>query len=352
MMFSKNSFIVRLIKRSGILLLLFYFVGCETPQPLTGWSGMTMGTTYQVKIAKANLSDNQLQNIRSNVDSALKEVNRQMSTYDPGSEISRFNKSDQTTAFEVSAEFANVVKKALQVYHSSDRVFDITVAPLINLWGFGSAGHRITPPTKKEIGAMLNNIGSHRLEVVNGRWLKKSISHLQLDLGAIAKGYGVDVVSMQLQKNGFTNFMVEIGGEVYARGEKNGEELWRIGIDTPMLASMPGQDLQAILALKDVAIATSGDYRNYFEYDGKIYSHTINPKTGNPVDHNLASVTVIANNCMEADALATAIMVMGKDKGLQFIEITPNAEAYFIVRIDKETYETFKSSGFDKYLQD
>jgi thiamine biosynthesis lipoprotein len=115
-MFSKNSFIVRLIKRSGILLLLFYFVGCETPQPLTGWSGMTMGTTYQVKIAKANLSDNQLQNIRSNVDSALKEVNRQMSTYDPGSEISRFNKSDQTTAFEVSAEFANVVKKALQVY--------------------------------------------------------------------------------------------------------------------------------------------------------------------------------------------------------------------------------------------
>jgi thiamine biosynthesis lipoprotein len=351
MMFFKFYFLKKLIKRSSFILLLFYFVGCEAPQPLSGWSGMTMGTTYQVKIAQVRLSDNQLQTIRSKVDSALKEVNRQMSTYDPGSEISRFNKYDKTTAFEVSAEFGKVVKKAIQVYQSSDKAFDITVAPLINLWGFGSEGHRITPPTKKEIGSMLKNIGSQHLETVNDRWLIKNKPQLQLDLGAIAKGYGVDVVSSQLLKSGLTNFMVEIGGEVYARGEKTGGDLWRIGIDTPMLASMPGQELQAILALKDVAIATSGDYRNYFEYDGKIFSHTINPKTGYPVDHDLASVTVIAQNCMEADALATAIMVMGKDKGIKYIESTKNAEAYFIVRKDKETYETYQSSGFAKYLQ-
>jgi thiamine biosynthesis lipoprotein len=309
-----------------------------------------MGTTYQVKIAQAGLVDDHLHRVRTKVDSALKEVNRQMSTYDPGSEISRFNNFDETTPFKVSKEFGAVVQKALQVYNSSDNAFDITVAPLINLWGFGAQGHRITPPTKKEIATMLKNIGSEHLEYVDENSIKKKIPQLEIDLGAIAKGYGVDVVAQVLQRNGFRNFMVEIGGEVYAQGEKAGGDLWRIGIDTPMLASMPGQELQAILILKDVAIATSGDYRNYFEYNGKIFSHTINPKTGNPVDHDLASVTVIAQNCMEADALATAVMVIGKDKGLKYIESMNKAEAYFIVRKDKDTYETFQSSGFGKYL--
>jgi thiamine biosynthesis lipoprotein len=338
------------IKRGSLLLLLFCFLGCERPQPLAGWSGMTMGTTYQVKIANVELSDKQMQSIRTQVDSALKEVNRQMSTYDPASEISRFNNYEETEPFEVSNEFANVVKKALHIYESSDHAFDITVSPLVNLWGFGADGPRITPPAKREVGTILNTIGSHHLEIVNDWSLKKNIPQLQLDLGAIAKGYGVDVVALVLKKNGFNNFMVEIGGEVYAQGEKGGGALWRIGIDTPKLASIPGQDLQAILTLRDVAIATSGDYRNYFEYNGKVYSHTINPKTGYPVEHNLASVTVIASNCMKADGLATAVMVMGKDAGMQYIESIGSTEAYFIVRKDKTTYETYQTSGFDKYL--
>jgi len=312
---------------------------------------MTMGTTYQVKIARVELSDIQLHSIRTKVDSALKEVNRQMSTYDPGSEISRFNKYEETAPLEVSREFADVVKMALQIYESSDHTFDITVAPLVNLWGFGADGNRITPPTKMEIGKMIKNIGSHQLEIVGDRSLKKKIPQLQLDLGAIAKGYGVDVVTLVLRTNGFTSFMVEIGGEVYAQGAKDDGDLWRIGIDTPRLASIPGEDLQAILNLRDVAVATSGDYRNYFEYDGKVYSHTINPKTGYPVEHNLASVTVIASNCMEADGLATAVMVMGKDAGMRYIESMNDTEAYFIVRKDKTTYETFQTAGFDKYLQ-
>jgi len=333
-----------------LILLLFYLFGCETSQPLSGWSGMTMGTTYQVKIARDSISKTRLENLKAKVDSALTEVNRQMSTYDPGSEISRFNKFADTTTFKVSTEFVEVVNEALKVYESSDEKFDITVAPLVNLWGFGSRGNRITPPTKKEIGAILKNIGSGNLKTDGIIGLKKKIPELQLDLSAIAKGYGVDVVSKVLSSEQYENFMVEIGGEVYARGDKAEGDFWKIGIDAPNLHSLPGQNIQAILSLKNVAVATSGDYRNFFEYDGKIFSHTINPKSGFPVTHNLASVTVVAQNCMEADALATALMVMGREKGLRYVETIEKVEAFFIVRKSRETYETFQSSGFAKYL--
>ena len=352
MMCSNMFSTLGIILRSSIALLLFYFTGCDTPTPLIGWSGMTMGTSYQVKIAQTTLSENQLKSIRSEVDSALYEVNRQMSTYDPGSEISRFNAFEEIRPFAVSPEFANVVAKALEIYKSSDKSFDITVGPLVNLWGFGAQGRRFNPPTKKEIHSVIKNIGSSHLKIVNDIYLVKHLPQLKLDLGAIAKGYGVDVVSDVLIKNNYRHFMVEIGGEVYARGEKEGGDLWRIGIDTPLLASIPGQNLQAILALKDVAIATSGDYRNYFEYDGKVYSHTIDPATGFPVAHNLASVTVIAQNCMDADAIATALMVMGHEKGLYYIESLQNTEAYFIVRLGKESFRIHQSSGFSKYLQE
>jgi thiamine biosynthesis lipoprotein len=173
-----------------------------------------------------------------------------------------------------------------------------------------------------------------------------------LDLSAIAKGYGVDVVARILIHERFKNFMVEIGGEVYAQGDKTGGDYWKIGIDAPNLHSLPGQNIQAILSLKDIAVATSGDYRNYFEYEGKIFSHTIDPTTGFPVTHNLASATVIAENCMNADALATAIMVMGREAGMRYIETIENVEAFFIVRKNTESYETYQSSGFGKYLTD
>ena len=144
--------------------------------------------------------------------------------------------------------------------------------------------------------------------------------------------------------------MVEIGGEVVAKGYNARGELWRIGIDSPGLANLPGQDIRTILALKDVAVATSGDYRNFFEYEGKIYSHTINPNTGKPVTHDLASATVIAKDCMTADALATAIMVMGKDEGMKFIEKIENAEALLITRREIDSYSSFQSSGFAQFI--
>jgi thiamine biosynthesis lipoprotein len=251
----------------------------------------------------------------------------------------------------VSAEFFSVVKEALKVYESSGKAFDITVAPLVNLWGFGSEGHRVTPPKSSEISSVLKNIGSMYLKTEGDHLLIKKIPALQLDLSAIAKGYGVDVVTRIFLQERLENFMIEIGGEVYTHGNKAGGEYWKIGIDAPNLHSLPGQNIQAILLLKNVAVATSGDYRNFFEYNGKIYSHTINPQTGFPVTHNLASVTIVAQNCMEADALATAIMVMGWEKGLDYIEKIENVEALFIIRKDKESFETFQSSGFSRYLQ-
>jgi len=350
-MYFKFQIYNNFLKGSSLILLLFYLSGCDTTQPLSGWSGLTMGTTYQVKIARASISKTRLESLRTMVDSALTEVNRQMSTYDPGSEISRFNKFADTTKFEVSTEFVEVVNEALKVYESSDKAFDITVAPLVNLWGFGVRGNRIAPPNKKEIGTILKYIGSSNLSTDGISGLKKKIPELQLDLSAIAKGYGVDVVARVLSHKGYENFMVEIGGEVFARGDKADGDFWKIGIDAPDLHSLPGQNIQAILSLKNIAVATSGDYRNFFEYDGKIYSHTINPKSGFPVTHALASVTIIAQNCMEADALATTVMVMGREKGVRYIETLTNVEAFFIVRKTKESYDIFQSSGFEKYLQ-
>lgn len=341
-----------IMMKGGLALLFFYFLGCSTSEQLSGWSGMTMGTTYQVKIVQKSPAANDLDELKSIVDSALTEVNHQMSTYDPASEIARFNQFRDTTAFRVSTGFVTVVKEALEIYESSGKAFDITVAPLVNLWGFGVTGDRIVPPAQTKISSILKNVGSKYLLTESDHFLKKKIPELQVDLSAIAKGYGVDVVTGVLRKKHYDNFMVEIGGEVYASGNKTNGELWKIGIDSPNLHSLPGQKIQAILSLKNIAVATSGDYRNYFEYNGKLYSHTIDPKSGYPVTHNLASVTVIARNCMQADALATAIMVMGKERGMDYIEKIDNAEAYFISRKSSETYETAQSSGFKQYLNE
>ncbi len=309
-----------------------------------------MGTTYQVKIFSQPFSESEWVRLRAKIDSALIAVNQQMSTYEPASEISRFNNFKDTTAFAVSPDFANVVSEALEISLKSDYTFDITVAPLIDLWGFGKNGNRIVPPSESELSDILRNIGSKNLGIIRGKALKKRIPSLQINLGAIAKGYGVDVVAKILFNEGLKNYLVEIGGEVFARGLNDRGEYWKIGIDNPDFASLPGQDIQAILQLNDNAVATSGDYRNYFEYEGKIFSHTIDPRNGKPVSHNLASVTVVAKNCMQADALATALMVMGREKGLSLIEKTDDTEAFLILRKDSQSLETFQSSGFSKYI--
>ena len=240
-----------------------------------------------------------------------------------------------------------VLKSAKHIYTESKGLFDPTVAPLVDLWGFGKSGRRDEPPSANEIKNVLQQIGMDKL-ILNKTSISKLHPGLQVDLGAIAKGYGVDVVAGLLYEKGYRNFFVEIGGEVVLRGKNNGK-LWRIGIDRPITEMTVQRQFQQILELTDAAVATSGDYRNYFTSGDTLYSHEISPLTGRPAQNRVASVTVVAPGCMMADGIATAIMIMGEEDGLQWIESKPGYEVFIVLR-DKEGFKEIFSSGFKKYL--
>lgn len=329
---------------SLFFVLLF---SCKQTQPVL-LQGRTMGTTYHIKIVDeipAQLSTSALQ---LQIDSLLAEINRQMSTFIPTSEISQFNKSTAGKPFKVSQDFIKVLRLAITINKESGGAFDATVGPLVNLWGFGRKGPRAVPPDEEEIASALNAIGSQYVSIIDDTAIVKSMPGLQLDFGAIAKGYGVDAVAELLACRGFANFMVEIGGEVIVSGQKENKK-WKIGIDRPEAGLQPGEHLQGILQIKDIAMATSGDYRNYFRYADSLYSHEIDPRTGRPVQNGLASVTVLAPSCMLADAMATAIMVMGADKGMKWIEAKAEIEALIIMH-DGENFREMKSSGLDAFF--
>ncbi len=345
-----NHFKKTQISRAAILsfiIVLFTAVSCSKPEPLL-LQGRTMGTTYSIKIADRLDGSQTAENIQRDIDSLLKEINRQMSTYIPASEISRFNSSQSTEPFKVSKDFIKVLSLSMDIYKESGGAFDVTIGPLVNLWGFGKNGTRSEPPAKEQVTRMLSTMGTKHLQILGGPMIVKSIPSIELDFGAIAKGYGVDAAGGLLLANGFKNFMIEIGGEVVVKGTKAGEK-WKIGIDRPAAGAQPGQNLQAILNIEDIAAATSGDYRNYFMHGDSLYSHEIDPRNGRPIQNGAASVTVLAPSCMLADAMATAIMVMGKEDGLKWVESKPGIEAMIIVHDGKDFKEAV-SSGFKAYL--
>ncbi|NOZ03337.1 MAG: FAD:protein FMN transferase [FCB group bacterium] len=333
--------------RLGIFFLLLLFVGCTRKPPEIVLTGQTMGTTYTVKVLPGDLPVNS-ESLQAGIDSVLVEINRQMSTYSEQSEISRFNRSRDLAPFPVSSAFAAVVQRALEISALTKGAFDITVMPLVDLWGFGphhSADDQIwSPPKASEIEIMLRKIGFDKLSVADGT-IQKAIPGLQLDVNAIAKGYGVDAVANYLMDRGFNRFLVEIGGEVRGLGENQKGEPWLIGIDQPRLGSFPGADIRATVLLENNALATSGDYRNYFEYQGELYSHAIDPRTGYPTQSKVASATVMAPTCMDADALATALMILGEEEGLKLIESLPEVEALIIIRERDGQFRQRVSSG-------
>lgn len=278
--------------------------------PLLESRGPTMGTGYMVKIfdPPSELPDDW----KEQVDRELRRVNDQMSTYLASSEVSRFNASDSTDWFAVSPETALVVAKALEVHRLSGGAFEITVAPLVDAWSFGPGKRTLAPPTPERIAELLLRVGSQHLSVrVEPPALRKARPDLSIDLSAIAKGHGVDRLITLLTGWGVKNAFVEIGGEVRVTGDKAGEP-WRVGIQQPDVA---GEVVAKAVPLSDRAIATSGDYRNFFEFEGQRYSHTLDPRTGKPIRHAVASVSVIADDCMTADAWATAINVLGPEEG-------------------------------------
>ncbi|TVP98150.1 MAG: (Na+)-NQR maturation NqrM [Planctomycetaceae bacterium] len=274
-----------------------------------------MGTVYMVKIF--NPPPGLPEDWREQIDRELRQVNDQMSTYLEDSEISRFNRSESTEWFEVSAATALVVGKALEIHQASGGAFDITVAPLVNAWSFGPGKRSLAPPEPERIRELLDRVGSAQLEVrEQPPAIRKARGDLTIDLSAIAKGHGVDRVVERLGTWGADNVFVEIGGDLRVRGDKGGRP-WMVGIQQPDVA---GDVVARAIPLRDLAIATSGDYRNFFEHEGRRYSHTIDPRTGEPIRHATASVSVIAEDCMTADGWATAINVLGPDEALEVAE--------------------------------
>jgi thiamine biosynthesis lipoprotein len=332
-------------------------VGCSRAQPRNSvWqiTGPTMGSTYSITISDPERKltpEPDLPSISQKVEQVLADINRTMSTYDPKSEISIFNDSTSTEKVAVSADFARVVHRAKEIHLASHEAFDITVSPLVDLWGFGHRGEQPKPPNKDEITRTLQSVGSDKLEVtLDPPAIRKSIPDIRINLNAIAPGHAADRLGQLLEELGYQHYLIDVGGEFLARGLSDSGEPWRIAIERPERSGIPKQTIQRILRVSDRAIATSGDYRQYFEHEGKFYSHTIDPKTGKPVSHALASATVIAKDAMSADGWATAVMVLGPEKGMELVKSLDDVEAVLLIRREDGTFEERRSSGAGKYL--
>jgi thiamine biosynthesis lipoprotein len=297
--------------------------------------GQTMGTTYNIKY-----QDEQQRNFKASIDSLLEVFNQSVNHYLSDSEITRFNQQD-TLYFELPF-FYPVLKRSQEIVQATDGAFDPTVAPLVNAWGFGPEKNEL--PDDVTIDSLLQLVGYDKIEYTS-EYVTRRVPNVTLNFSAIAKGYGVDVVGDFLRSKEIENFMVEIGGEVLCRGVNDQGNLWRIGVDNP---NQVGQ-MSAAIALNNQAIATSGDYRNYYVRDGKKYAHTIDPKTGRQVTHSVLSVSVIAGDCMTADGYATAFMVVGLERTKEIVAQQAGLEVY-IIYDDNGTTKTFQTEGMEEMI--
>lgn len=303
--------------RLFVCIALVLLAACDGASEQVELTGHTMGTQYSVKLPNG-AGDYDTAELQQAIEAALADDNAQMSTYAPDAEISRFNTSRSTDWHAVSPSFCAKVEQALRLSEETSGAFDITVGPLVNLWGFGPGEMIDTPPADDAIVAMLGRTGHENLHAdCTMPAIKKDMAGLMLDMSAIGKGYAADHVGALLASLGFDSYLVEVGGELSIRGMNAGGERWAIGIEAPL----PDQRRpHTVVRLTDTGMATSGDYRNFFEVDGKVYSHTIDTRTGRPVTHTLASVTVVHDQAYRADALATALLVLGPEDGLAFAE--------------------------------
>ncbi len=331
--------------RKIVCVILLAQAGCS--DSLAQWSkfsGSTMGTVYHIT---AECPSGKLQ--QADIARELDWVNNVMSTYIHDSTLSRFNRSGIGSWMTVEAELLQVIEVALELSQSSGGAYDITVGPLVNLWGFGAQSNGAgNPPSKRQISQAMESVGYTSIKTrLQPPELLKQIN-LYLDLSSIAKGYGVDRVAELLSRYQCENYLVDIGGEVRTRGFSPKTRSWRIGIEVPEAESFGA--INRIIELPDVAVATSGDYRNFLEWDGTSYSHIIDPRTGYPVTHNLASVTVLHPSAMKADALATLLTVLGPDEGWQYAQKYKLA-VLFVWRTNSG-FEQRHTQSFAPYLVD
>ena len=322
---------------------------CSTETDTLELTGYTMGTGYSVRVVPAGDSP-PLDPLAARISERLTALDERFSTYREASEISRFNAHPGEGWFEISSDFLDVLTKAMAVGALSDGAFDVTVGPLVELWGFGASDSQEVVPPQAEIDALLESTGLQNLEVRNSPpAVRRTRAGVRLDLSAIVKGFAVDEIWAMLESAGLSAYTVEVGGEVRTRGMRADGGDWMIGIESPLLETSDDlETIQDVIPLRDRAIATSGDYRNYFEHDGQRYSHTLDPRTGWPVSHGLTAVTVITQLAVDADALATALMVLGPDPGLELAE-RENIAAQLLLRTD-DGLEVVRTPAFEAYL--
>lgn len=312
----------------------------QDPRAVTALVGQTMGTTYSVKVVTGPLGDAAQKALHREIEQTLDAVNAEMSTYRPDSELSRLNTSPSTDPQPASAPLRAVLAEALRIGRLSDGAFDVTVGPLVNAWGFGPDGEQ-SPPDEATLTALRSRIGLDKIRLGEDT-VTKARPDVYVDLSAIAKGHGVDRIAETLERLGHREYLVEIGGELRARGDNGEGRTWRVGIEKP---DPDARAIHEIIALDDAALATSGDYRNYYERDGKRISHTIDPRTGRPIEHRLASVSVVHPSCATADALATALNVLGPDAGYR-LAVEQALPALFIVRGEDGAFTERATPGF------
>lgn len=337
-----------------MMLLCASLIGCDRaskPRQIV-LCGETMGTTYTVKIVEDADAAPAGDEIGAEIEETLKRINGRMSTYDAASELSRWNAWRSSDWFAVSPETAAVVAAAIRAGSMTAGAFDVSVDPLVRLWHFGpspSANSREADkiPTQAEIAAALRLVDYAKLAArADPPAVRKAEGEMRVDLSGIAKGYGVDCLAELLESRGRRNYMVEIGGEVRAGGRNLAGGEWQIAVEKPLSG---GRGIEAVVSLSDSAMATSGDYRNYFEGDGVRYSHIIDPRSGKPIRHRLASVSVLSERCMEADALATGLMVLGPEAGFALAE-SQGIAAGFIIREGKGFSEKYTSHWPEKVI--
>ena len=336
-----------MLKQILLFSLILFLAGCESPPDVEVWKldGETMGTFWHATIVDAPESIS-ADRAKALIQSELDGIDASMSTWKSDSELSKLNRKQSTEWLGISPGLLEVITTAQAISVATSGALDITVGPLADLWGFGAGAKRDSGvPEAEQISALLEQGGYRSLEIREAPpALRKRNEEIQLDLSAVAKGYAVDAVAERLVASGIENYLVEVGGEIRAAGLNQKGKAWRIAVETPDASGQPKQGLD----LSGAAVATSGDYRNYFSRDGRRYSHILDPRSGYPVNHQLASVTVVAERCAIADAWATALMVLGEEEGLAVAEQWGIA-AYFIYR-SGENFSTISTFQMQKHL--
>ncbi|MCC6157837.1 MAG: FAD:protein FMN transferase [Deltaproteobacteria bacterium] len=323
----------------------------EAPRNAVAFQGTSMATTYHVTAIHPPMNESEYRACADRLQQALDRVDALMSTYKPDSDVSRISAAPANTPVPVASETIEVLKVALMVAEKSGGAFDPTIAPLVDLWGFGPRAVGDAAPTQAEIDAAAALVDYRRIVIDEAkRTVSKTLDGVRVDLSSTAGGYAADVAARAIESCGAIEYMAEVGGEVVARGLNKAGEPWRIGIDRPEYGTQPGEELQIVVSISGEALTTSGDYRNYREVDGRRVSHTIDPRTKQPIQHHLASVTIIAPNAALADSLDTAVAVLGPEKGMEFVRALPGIDAYLILRGDEGSFRESMTEGFSRRI--